>query len=64
MTPTLIVMVHRQLSVPTFMSTMQQDYAIQIETGDALICRARSIAATKWMHYTESDVAIMTDDDF
>lgn len=34
-------------------------------TGDALICRARSIAATKWMmQESDSDVLIMTDDDF
>ena len=65
MTPTLVLMSHRQLSIPTFISMLQSNYRISIGTGDALICRARAIAATQWlMNEKDSDVLIMTDDDF
>lgn len=65
MTPTLLVMAHRALSIPTFASLLQSHYRISIGTGDALICRARAIEATKWLwQEPDSDVLIMTDDDF
>lgn len=59
-------MCHRELSVPTFMAVMQQNgMRIVPYHGDALIERARSIAATEWLlAQTDSDVVIQTDDDF
>lgn len=64
--PTLIVFAYRNVSVATLLSTLQVSNArIVVVPGEALISRGRSIAATRWMNETpDSDVLIMTDDDF
>src|SRR5262245_66350158 len=65
MTPTLIIMAHRSISIPTFISTLRSGYNVEVRPGDALIDRARSIAASEWLrNVKDSDVMIMTDDDF
>ncbi len=66
---TLCVFIYRALSIPTLgsmmgMSGSQIPWRITVELGDALISRARSIAATKWLHRNDSDVLVMSDDDF
>ena len=65
MTPTLVIMAHRNVSIPTFISTLRSGYNVEVRPGDALIDRARSIAASEWMrNVPDSDVMIMADDDF
>ncbi len=65
----LMVLSHRTVSISTFMSifTLQGQWRVGVYPGDALISRARSIAATEWLNQDasiEGDVAVMTDDDF
>ena len=61
--------IYRALSIPTLGSMMGMSgsripWRVTVELGDALISRARSIAATKWLHRQDSDVLVMADDDF
>lgn len=66
----LVICAHRTLSMPTFASVLQaigsvEPWRILMETGDALISRARSSAASQWlMRCPDDDVLVMTDDDF
>jgi len=65
---TLCVFVYRNLSIPTLGSVFRLQQStiplrITFEFGDALISRARSIAATKFLAGTD-DVLVMSDDDF
>jgi hypothetical protein len=44
--------------------SMGNRWTFTVETGDALISRARSTAASQWLKNTNDDVLVMTDDDF
>ena len=70
MISTLCLCAHRHVSLQTMKAMIDLlgsggSWSAQVETGDALICRARSTAASEWLrHAPDSDVLVMTDDDF
>lgn len=64
----LIVCAYRTLTLPTFHSIQRLDqkhkgWRIITKTGDALVSRARSITASRWLMETADDVFLMVDDD-
>lgn len=69
--PTLGLFIYRSLSISTFKSVLEllgspigQNWQVEVETGDALISRARSSLASKWLRESQDDVLVMCDDDF
>lgn len=67
----LVACIYRQLSLPTYKATVDllmtkgDRWRLLVETGDALVSRARSTAASQWLkNYPDDDVLVMTDDDF
>jgi hypothetical protein len=68
-TVTVCTFVYRNLSMPTLGSLfgLRSDripFLVMFQHGDALISRARSIAATNWLLHMKGDVLVMSDDDF
>jgi hypothetical protein len=66
---TVCTFVYRNLSMPTLGSLfgLRSDripFLVMFQHGDALISRARSIAATNWLLHMKGDVLVMSDDDF
>lgn len=69
---TLSLFVYDKPSTPTMMSVISEmiggrrhPWQFSLENQDALIVRARCIAATKWlMNSPDDDVLVMCDDDF
>ena len=70
MTKALILCAYRGLTLPTFGSCMnlmasRPDWHMNVESGDALISRVRSIAASRWLReYPDDEAFLMIDDDF
>lgn len=66
----LVACIYRQPSLPTMrmlleVATAPRPWYLFFETGDALISRARSTAASQWLlTRPDDDVLVMTDDDF
>lgn len=68
----LCLLAYRSCSLPTLKalldlhnSPVRDQWRINVETGDALLSRARSIAASQWLvGCPDDDVLVMTDDDF
>jgi hypothetical protein len=67
----LVACIYRQPSMVTYkaildlLMTRGDRWRVLHETGDALISRARSVAASHWLRaYPDDDVLVMTDDDF
>ena len=66
---TLCIFIYRNLTIPALRSMLgmnrsRLNWRITFEFGDALISRARSIAATKFLLHSADDVLVMSDDDF
>ncbi len=69
---TLALFIYQKPSWPTVMSLLKLTapgasryrWGLMPEARDALIDRARSIAATRWLTQHDDDVLVMSDDDF
>ena len=61
-----IICSYRGVSPDTLRSLIglvNQGWRYTLHSGDALISRARSIAASQWLRWTDGDVFLMVDDD-
>jgi hypothetical protein len=68
---TLTIFIYQKPSMPTVVSILRvmaghskRGWSLMPENRDALIDRARSIAATRWLTKSNDDVLVMSDDDF
>jgi SAM-dependent methyltransferase len=64
----IILCAYRTVTIPTFLAIQTlanrpKGWRVITKTGDALVSRARSVAASRWLQETDDDVFLMVDDD-